>query len=763
MTAVNSPGEFKPRSKANRRLRNLGSRASVTLFAGALCFLFVLPLIYMFSAAFNNSNTLSTSGAPLYPAINKSYVCPSDALCTYYDGFVDVTFIKYSNAPVIGSTIASVPSTTANAANSTDVSSVVTTRGVVSFAITDPSTTNPITFSSKEGSNKPQLSVSTCSSGVDKTVPSSPKDLAAVAASDTEVDLSWSASTDDTGVAGYNVFRDADLIASVGSTSWSDLGLAAGSSHSYTVDAFDAALNESVQAPAVKVTLKAASGTAPAKDTVAPSAPSNVAASASAWNAVKLTWAVSTDNVAVTMYSILRDGNIVAKVSGSTKSFTDVTTAFSTKYAYTITASDAAGNTSDPSNSASVTTPAFAGCTKTTTNLDPVGDTYVNQAKPDTNYGTDPTLLIDGASGSVENTYLKFDLTSLPAGQITGATLSLYSQTASSTGYTVAGVSNTNWGESEWVQTTKQDLKGTALPIYTGPIVAGHGDLALLVSRSTTTQQPSIFLDPVTGDQVLAITNVDALSKSWEFHITLDNFATAEGWAQKITSGAVSDSSLGGNFGGFARFFFNTFVIAGVGTVGATLSAIIVAFGFARFRIPGRDALFLVLIGTILLPFQVILIPQFIIFNAIGWSGTWLPLIVPHYFSNAYNVFLLRQYFLTLPRELDEAAMMDGASPFRILISVIIPQSWPAIAAVMLFHFFFAWNDFLGPLIYLTGKPDLYPIAIGLNYFNTTFRVANAPAAIQAGALISLVLPVAIFFVAQRVFMRGVVISGVEK
>jgi multiple sugar transport system permease protein len=107
--------------------------------------------------------------------------------------------------------------------------------------------------------------------------------------------------------------------------------------------------------------------------------------------------------------------------------------------------------------------------------------------------------------------------------------------------------------------------------------------------------------------------------------------------------------------------------------------------------------------------------------------------------------------------------MMDGASPFRVLTSVIIPQSWPAIIAVVLFHFFFAWNDFLGPLIYTTGNEDLWPIAVGLQTFNTTYRNAGAPTTIQAGALISLIVPVAIFFVAQRVFMRGVVISGVEK
>ncbi len=302
--------------------------------------------------------------------------------------------------------------------------------------------------------------------------------------------------------------------------------------------------------------------------------------------------------------------------------------------------------------------------------------------------------------------------------------------------------------KTKWVESTDFVSAVGPLPLY---ILNGR-TLALLQDMDfSQTNRPSLFLDPQTNETITTQIPVPQIPRVWDFHITTGNFFQAGDWAQTIADG------------GFLTFFRNTVIIAGLGTIGATLSAIIVAFGFARFKIPGRDALFLVLIGTILLPFQVILIPQYILFQAIGWTGSWLPLIVPHYFSNAYNVFLLRQYFMTLPRELDEAAMMDGASPFRILISVIIPQSWPAIISVVLFHFFFAWNDFLAPLVYLSGSPDLYPIAIGLNYLNTTFRTANAPAAIQAAALMSLILPVIIFFIAQKVFMRGIVISGVEK
>lgn len=211
----------------------------------------------------------------------------------------------------------------------------------------------------------------------------------------------------------------------------------------------------------------------------------------------------------------------------------------------------------------------------------------------------------------------------------------------------------------------------------------------------------------------------------------------------------------------FPILFRNTMVIAVIGMIGTLLSSICVAYAFARFPIPGKNILFIVLIGTIILPSQVTLIPTYAFFAKIGWIGTWLPLIVPHFFANAYNVFLLRQFFMTLPRELDEAAMIDGASPFRVLRSIIIPQSYPALISVGLFHFIFAWNDYFGPLIYLLGKPDLQPISVGVQVFN--FQYGPHPEYIQATSLMAMALPLIIFFFAQKFFMRGVVITGVDK
>jgi multiple sugar transport system permease protein len=282
---------------------------------------------------------------------------------------------------------------------------------------------------------------------------------------------------------------------------------------------------------------------------------------------------------------------------------------------------------------------------------------------------------------------------------------------------------------------------GQTYTLYEVPTASGVQDLALETPGRVT----STFIDPKTGQEVEWQGNWRGLSPAWSFSLTIDNFSQ------------VLDVL------NFPLLLRNTLVVSVLGTIGAVSSAVLVAFGFARFRIPGKNGLFLVLIMTIMLPFQVTLIPQYIAFLQIGWVGTLLPLIVPTFFANAYNVFLLRQYFLTLPRELDEAAEMDGASPLRILWSVIIPQAWPAIIAVSLFHFFFSWNDFLVPLIYLSGHTDLFTMSVGLRAFSGIYGNANSGTLTQTASLLAMLLPVAIFFVAQRAFMRGVVISGVEK
>ena len=282
---------------------------------------------------------------------------------------------------------------------------------------------------------------------------------------------------------------------------------------------------------------------------------------------------------------------------------------------------------------------------------------------------------------------------------------------------------------------------GEELPVYQVPIDNRTVNLAAVKKTRVATT----FIDPADPDAGVFI---------WE-----GNWRTLE--PAYFPDAQWSNFQKAWNELNFPLLFRNTLIIAVLGTLGAVTSSVFVAYGFARFDFRGKNFLFMLLIGTIILPVQATLIPTYIIFARIGWTNTFLPLIVPHFFANAYNVFLLRQYFLQIPRALDEAAMIDGANPFQILTKIIIPNSVPALAAVSLFHFFFAWNDFFSPLIYLVSKPELWPLSVGLQKFNSLY--GREPNLIQAGALITLILPVLVFFLAQRVFMQGVVFSGVEK
>jgi multiple sugar transport system permease protein len=205
----------------------------------------------------------------------------------------------------------------------------------------------------------------------------------------------------------------------------------------------------------------------------------------------------------------------------------------------------------------------------------------------------------------------------------------------------------------------------------------------------------------------------------------------------------------------------NTILIALISTIGTVLSCTLVAYGFARFRFPGRGLLFTILLATIFLPGAVTLIPTYAIFAKIGWVGSWLPILVPTFFANAYDVFLLRQYLMTIPHDLDEAAAIDGAGSFRILRSVVLPQAWPVIVAVFIFTFVYSWNDFFGPLIYLAGHEDLQPLQVALARFHGIYY--QNPAYIQAGNLMTMLVPIVLFALFQRVFIKGIVITGVEK
>ena len=286
------------------------------------------------------------------------------------------------------------------------------------------------------------------------------------------------------------------------------------------------------------------------------------------------------------------------------------------------------------------------------------------------------------------------------------------------------------------------DFKGQELGIYSVPLGNGVSkNLALLKGF----QKSSIFIDPANpaADPIVWNGYYEGLSRPWVLSPNWGNYP--EMW---------KDSN-------FPQLLRNTFFYAFTTTIGVLISCILVAYGFSRFRFPGRDSLFIALIAIIFLPTTVTVIPTYTVFAKIGWVGTWWPLIVPTFFANPYDTFLLRQYFMTLPRDLDEAAMIDGAGPLRILWSVIIPQSYPVIVAVIIFHVVYAWNDYFGPLVYLSTRMDLQPISVALARFNTIY--GSRPDLIQAGAFLTLLFPLILFFLAQNFFVQGIVITGVEK
>jgi multiple sugar transport system permease protein len=284
---------------------------------------------------------------------------------------------------------------------------------------------------------------------------------------------------------------------------------------------------------------------------------------------------------------------------------------------------------------------------------------------------------------------------------------------------------------------------GQTLDLYTVPQADGSTkDLVLLRGF----QKGSIFIDPknlVAGPSTWNGGSYKGLQRPWVFAPAWKNYT--EMW----------------NAIDYPQVLWNTFFYAFTTTVGVLFSCILVAFGFSRFRFPFRDLLFMLLISIMFLPGTVTIIPTFLFFTQIGWVGTWLPMIVPSFFANPYDTFLLRQFFMTLPRELDESAMIDGASPLRVLWSVIIPQSYPVIVAVTVFHIVWAWNDYFTPLIYLSTKMDMQPVSVALARFNGMF--GQRPELIQAGALVTLIPPLILFIAAQRFFVQGIVITGVEK
>jgi ABC-type glycerol-3-phosphate transport system permease component len=222
---------------------------------------------------------------------------------------------------------------------------------------------------------------------------------------------------------------------------------------------------------------------------------------------------------------------------------------------------------------------------------------------------------------------------------------------------------------------------------------------------------------------------------------TLDNFRTAL------------------NAAPFWTFAKNTMIICGWSVLGEVLSTSMAAYAFARLRFPGRDVLFLVLLATMMLPSIIKLIPTFYILLKLGWVNSFMPMIAPHFLATPVYVFLLRQFFTTIPLQMDEAARVDGASFYRIYWDIILPLSRPALAVVAIFTFLAEYENFFGPLIYLNST-DKFTLALGLNLFKGMFTTAFGP--LMAVSFMMMVPPIVLFAVAQRYFIQGIVITGVK-
>lgn len=217
----------------------------------------------------------------------------------------------------------------------------------------------------------------------------------------------------------------------------------------------------------------------------------------------------------------------------------------------------------------------------------------------------------------------------------------------------------------------------------------------------------------------------------------------------------------------FTLYTFNSvFRYSLPNTLFTLISSAVVAYGFSRIRWPGRDKVFVFVIATMLIPYTVVMVPQFILFKLLGWTGTYLPMVVPALFGNAFYIFMLRQFFMTLPAELSEAARMDGASELGILFRIVLPLSVPALAVVVLFQFMNTWADYLGPLIYI-NKYTLYPLALGIRKLRDMIsQVGNAPLAypyLMAVSTIAAAPIIAIFFFAQRTFIEGIALTGIKE
>ena len=228
-----------------------------------------------------------------------------------------------------------------------------------------------------------------------------------------------------------------------------------------------------------------------------------------------------------------------------------------------------------------------------------------------------------------------------------------------------------------------------------------------------------------------------------------------EGFVERRSTGVSADSVVS-----FRIFLRNTLFVCVLGVIGAVFSNALIAYGFARIRWRGRDVLFGLTLATMMVPFPVLMVPLYGVFKTLGWIGTLKPLWVPAFFGSAFNIFLMRQFFRTIPEELSEAARIDGCSEWGIFWRIILPLSRPVLAVVALFHFLWAWNDFMGPLLYLTRK-HTFTLALALQSYQSQHGGVQWHLLMAASAVV--IVPIIIlFFFTQKTFIKGIATSGIK-
>jgi multiple sugar transport system permease protein len=285
------------------------------------------------------------------------------------------------------------------------------------------------------------------------------------------------------------------------------------------------------------------------------------------------------------------------------------------------------------------------------------------------------------------------------------------------------------------------DYQGHAFQLYHVPTDQGMRKLALVMPGVTESQ----FIDPL--DPSARLINWKGDWRSLGAYYVPD---FAWGNFTKLFTSLP-----------FPAMMVNTFLLVLIGEIGVLISSILVAYGFSRFPLPGGDLLFYVLIATILIPEKVTFIPTFFLYiKVLNWRGTILPLVVNLFFGNAVYIFLLRQNFRSLPVDLEESAMLDGAGPMRRLFSIVLPQSWPAVVTISLLQFFYAWNETRLASLYLGTNSHFMPVSFAVQTYQSLVPIQNM---IEAGSVVVMAIPVIILILSQRFFMRSMIITGMEK